>query len=422
MGVSIPRPSSDPAEPSFEDAFDFDEPSDPPLLQEAKRTQRSPSELDFDRDLEFVDSEDELPPLPVIKKKKKKKKAEVEPEPQRKSTVQLGDLLVWVFLLAMVPLAVSVFFPGLPLEQRIQKTIANDPEMLDELAEMGPLEFLSVHDDLMLDGAVLRRTSSLHWLYGLMSVVGFLVLLHAMRLQTHITPSALLLTGFITGTVGVAMLFAFQIFAELSLHMRFFGGGWVTIVIMVIRFIGFSYRSAFDPSSGFILSFVGFTCGVGLCEEICKAAPVFYYLRHARKSDWRGTCLLGFASGVGFGISEGIMYSASYYNGIEPALTYIVRFASCVAFHAVLSGGVALLMFGNQEYVDRDTDWTEFMTGGVQYILVAVLLHGLYDTLVKQKLNLLALIVALVAFGWVAWISKYYWDYDPNSEEGSMST
>lgn len=410
MGIAIPH-LPDPEEDQLEEVESAPSPVRSP------RQPRRPTPKSQVDDLEFVDDDEEvLPALPQVRiKKKKVDKPQVEVKPPKRIVVH-RDLLVWVFLLALLPLFVSAFLPETPLDQRIEKSIGNDADLRSDLEQYGPEEFMLMHDTFTLSDAHLARKSDLHWLHALLATLAFLTLLHFMRLKTKVSAGHLLLTGLFTGTVGIAMLLVFQVIAEVSLHIHFIGTGIGALILVLIKFIGFSYRSAMDPDSGFLWSFVGFTCGVGFCEEICKAVPVFVYLRNSRKSDWRGTTLLGFASGVGFGISEGIMYSGSFYNGIEPITAYIVRFASCVALHAVLSGGVALLMFGNQEYLDGDADWIPFLFGGMQYILIAMILHGLYDTLLKQRLNGVALLVALASFGWMAWLSRYYWNYEPDEE------
>lgn len=420
MGISIPNLAPPPVAKSDleeQDELDFgleDEPA-PTRLKPKKAIPKPKAKTSQEDDLDFV--EDEIPEeeilsqLPAKRKKKKPKKERVERDVPESHTSR-RDILVWVLLLAMIPLAISIFAPHSSLEERLKKTTAKDPALAEELENQGVHDFLEAHPEVSIHGAHLNRSSLVHWLYALASTVIFLLLLNAMRHQTTVTWWGLLLTGLFTGTFGIAMLLAFQIVTLFSRFMPMYPGV-VGLFILILRLIAFSYMSAFDPDSGFLWSFVGFTCGVGLCEEICKAIPVFYYLRNTRSSDWRGTCLLGFASGAGFGISEGIMYASSHYNGIEPGVAYIVRFASCVALHAILSGGVALLMFGNQDYIDSDNEWGTFMVGGMSYIGIAMVLHGLYDTLLKQHLDALALLVALVAFGWLAWLSRYYWDYEP---------
>ncbi len=409
MGISIPRLNAT----DLEARDDLDFGLEPKPTPAARKRKTVPSTTPVEDDLEFLDPDEEVLPKLPPKQKKKKKPVKVQDDFEPPPRGGRGDILVWVLLLAMIPLGIAVVMPEVPLEQRVEKMVANNPDLQAELEEYGAQDFLAMNNDLTLEGAHLDRNSQVHWLYALCATIGFLILMNAMRHKTTVTPWGLLLTGVLTGTVGILMLLIFQVIAEISLHIRVFGGGIAALIIVFIKFIGFSYRSALDPDSGLLLSFMGFTCGVGFCEEICKAIPVYYYLRNTRSSDWRGTCLLGFASGAGFGISEGIMYAGSHYNGIEPALAYLVRFASCVALHAILSGGVALLMFGNQDYLDGDNDWLTFLWGGMQYILIAMVLHGMYDTLLKQHLNFLAFVIALAAFGWLAWLSWYYWDYDP---------
>lgn len=424
------------AEPEAESEADLDEdlefvpdlPSRPRKRKRPVVSEPDADEVDSDDDPDYddVDPDDiaaEVVPRRLPKTRKKKKptgdKASGEKvyrehlKTAADKVTHWGDVLVWVFLLALSPLMLAMVWPSVPLDERIFKTVENQPDLLAEYEEYGPQHFLSIHEDLTLAGAHLARDSDLHYLYALLTTGAFLLLLNAMRHRTRITATGLLITGLFTGTIGIMMLLAFQYIAIMSLHIRFVGFGVGGLIVLLIKFIGFSYLSALDPNSGFILSFIGFTCGVGLCEEVCKAVPLYYYLRRTQNSDWRGTCLIGIASGVGFGISEALTYSSEFYNGIEPALMYWVRFLSCVSIHAILSGSVALLMYGNQEYIDGDTDWPSFLFGGVYYLLIAILLHGLYDTLLKQHLEIVALLIALGAFGWLAFLAHYYWDYDP---------
>ena len=100
---------------------------------------------------------------------------------------------------------------------------------------------------------------------------------------------------------------------------------------------------------------------------------------------WRAACVVGLASGVGFGVSEGITYSADSYNGIAVGMTYLVRFASCVALHSIWAGAVAIVMNRNQDYTGGDGfDWGDAGNFILHYLLIAMVLHGLYDTLLKK--------------------------------------
>ena len=188
----------------------------------------------------------------------------------------------------------------------------------------------------------------------------------------------------------------------------------MTLLFYVLKFIGFSYRSALDPENGILLSFVGFTCGVGFCEEAAKAIPLLWAYRKGKRLDWRGSVICGLASGVGFGVAEGVQYASDYYNGVSPFSTYVMRFVSCVALHAVWSGSVGITIFKYRRAVskainaimygdikEQDFDWEEIVWPTVQVLGVAIVLHGLYDTLLTQQMILPALVVALVSFAWL---------------------
>ncbi|MFO1020238.1 MAG: hypothetical protein U0903_06030 [Planctomycetales bacterium] len=375
--------------------------------QQVPRPNRPPQKLDNDLEiLEVLRVKDPVGDRPKPKKKKRLvRKAEGPP------TSHGADLLVWVFLIALVPLVLYIFIPQVPIEERIRKSIENNQELKEVMAEKGPLGVLRASPNLSLIGAHLPRNTKIHWLYALLTTIAFLVILGVMLVRSKVAPIHLFLTGFFTGTIGILLLLTFQFIAQLTLISgpMMMGGG---VVMLIIRLIGFSYICALNPENGFLVSFFGFTCGVGFCEELCKAWPIKYYLSNAQKSDWRGTFLIGVGSGVGFGISEGISYAGAFYNGIEPGLTYLVRFSSCVALHGLWSGGVALLMYGNQDLLDAEPGWFSWLWNWLYYIAIAMVLHGLYDTLLKQHIYIGALAVALATFGWTFWLARYYWTYE----------
>ncbi len=211
----------------------------------------------------------------------------------------------------------------------------------------------------------------------------------------------LLFAGLFTGTVGILVLLAFQ-WAAYTLPW-FTLRGAVSIVLDIVKLIGLSYALA-DGDTGFFLSFLGFTCGVGLCEEITKALPMLLRVKPIPGEEdpsWNGLLLWGLASGIGFGIAEGIMYSGRYYNGIEGAGMYYVRFISCVALHAMWAGAVGVTVYRRQEWLVAATNNWEYFGKVVLIVLVPMVLHGLYDTLLKQDHDGVALVVAVATFGWL---------------------
>ena len=292
-------------------------------------------------------------------------------------------------------------------EQRLEKTALEHPEILPKLEQLPPTAGLEALFDLLpdhrLSGAHLSRHSWMHWLYALLSVGGFLALLTRMFPGGTVSPSRLLITGAVTGTVGIMLLLAFQWVAFHTQGINVRGRGIGVVFFYIVKVIGFSYRCALEEGNGFGLSFMGFTFGVGLCEEVCKALPIAIYLNSARDANWKSACIVGLASGIGFGVSEGITYSSDFYNGISGLTIYLVRFVSCVALHALWSGCVAQLMFRNQDHLS-DLSWETALNFVLHYLLIAMVLHGLYDTLLKQDEDLWALAIAAGSFGWFLWM------------------
>lgn len=110
----------------------------------------------------------------------------------------------------------------------------------------------------------------------------------------------------------------------------------------------------------------------------------------------------GLISGVGFGVSEGITYSSDYYNGISPASMYVVRFVSCVGLHAIWTASVGIMIYRRREAtaeINNLLDWLAYL---LSVAIVPMILHGLYDTMLKQDYHGCALLVVVLSFGWLA--------------------
>jgi RsiW-degrading membrane proteinase PrsW (M82 family) len=307
------------------------------------------------------------------------------------------------FGVLLLPLAVSIMLPERTFEERLADTFPDEPEKLDGISrEMSKDDFFAAIPQGRMAGAHLAHDSLAHWVYALVALWAYWGLLVLVWREPTATPLRLLLTGLFTGTVGIVILLAFQLAAMITQAGAAGSGNSLFLMLYVI---GYSYWCALDPDTNWLLSFLGFTLGVGFCEELCKAIPLVFYFKTMDRTKWRGACLVGLATGIGFGVSEGIHYSGEFYNGIATGLTYLVRFLSCVALHALWSSGVALLMFQNQDYVDLESpaEWAFFVK---DYLLVAMLLHGLYDTLLKKEQELAALGVAIATYVWWLWLVR----------------
>ncbi len=340
--------------------------------------------------------------------------------PKPKLTPRFQTTGAWSVLVLFIPLAISILMPGIePLDQ-LEEVFREHPEIQERAeAATSKEEFLAALPDGRFPGAHLAHDSFMHWVYALISMLAYWGVLGVLWREKTAGPGKLLTTGIVTGTLGILLLLAFQFLAMMTQGVMLRGRGLGMLIFLLIKFIGYSYVCALDPESSLLGSFMGFTCGVGLCEELIKALPIVIYLNSGEKTTWRGACLMGLATGIGFGVSEGIHYSAAYYNGMASGLTYAVRFCSCVALHAIWSSGVALLMYGNQDWLE-EFSWESSAMFIVQYLLIAMVLHGLYDTLLKKDMELGALLVAFASFGWWLWVISGHAD-KPRRKKSSAS-
>jgi RsiW-degrading membrane proteinase PrsW (M82 family) len=130
-------------------------------------------------------------------------------------------------------------------------------------------------------------------------------------------------------------------------------------------------------SPEFWTRFSGFLFGVGLSEELCKAAIVLLIVWRARAPSTPSTIVLyGMMSGLGFGIFEGIFYQ-QYVNpsaGEEAGyLLNILRLTSLPFLHSIWAG-LAAYFIGTARFINAGRWLTTFLG-----LVVAAFLHGMYD-------------------------------------------
>jgi RsiW-degrading membrane proteinase PrsW (M82 family) len=272
----------------------------------------------------------------------------------------------------------------LDVDGRLHRTIARESEAVAKhvvpFARSASFSIQEVVDELpgqALEGAYLTRASRLHWVLGAASACLFVVAVPLLFPWKGALDRALFAVGAFTATFGIAFLFLVQIAL-----MRYYG-------------------DADDPRTDVFHSMLGFTLGVGVAEEVSKALPILITIMMGKTLDWRRACLFGVASGVGFGVFEGIHYASTMYNGVYFRDVYVVRFVSCVALHAVWSGSAGILL------AERQATVRGARLGDLRWVLPAVLagpiiLHGFYDTLLKFGYAGLALLAALGSLAWFA--------------------
>lgn len=355
--------------------------------------------------------------VPAKPKKKRKRLAESSEEsasstswsfPAGRRGGSPASLRYCWFALALLPLLLWIAVGENDTFARFLQAAEEHPEVLVALEEREAGSITQLYDittDALpsgaLPGAHLSRKSWMHLLYAGLSAVGMFALLIATLPLGNSRPLQLAGVALAVAVGGVFLLFMLQGLADFSAGLRG-GRGIIGMFIALLKLIGYSYYAASDPNSGFLLSLFGFTLGVGLCEELIKALPVIAHFRGEPELDWQAACAWGAACGLGFGVAEGIIYSVDFYNGIETWDIYIVRFVSCVALHAIWSATVGILVWQNQALLEGELDWMEYGQAMFYILGGPVVLHGLYDTLLKKEMPWGALLVAMASFGLLA--------------------
>lgn len=330
--------------------------------------------------------------------------------------------LHWLLVLAMLPLIISLFKEdsGQTVIDRLEESIDQaSPEMERKIERLmdrgGDLDDLfELFPGNKLPGAFLSRKSYAHWGMAIAATVLFMVFFMFLASDGSAKPLHVLFVGLFTSTIGVLVLAIIQVVAMFSSGGLFIFNSVLMIFTFVFRLIAFSYSAADDPTNGFFLSFIGFTMGVGLCEELVKTIPLFQHreVNEGKGRAWRGVFIWGLASGAGFGIAEGILYSSRYYNGILGGEIYVIRFLSCVALHAIWSGSVAITLYLRRDLFASIDSWSDWILPLLIVIGIPMVLHGLYDTSLKKDMNGVAVLVALASFGWLAFLSSRLYGND----------
>lgn len=417
LKIAIPAPT-----PIIEEAAEIVEAEAVPVAAVVQ----APEVEDEDNEIFQAQVEEAQPPEPPALKKKKSggKKSGQKKKRVRNAAIDSAAApfwlrhLHWLLVLALIPLAISLLnAQSNSVIERVQSTLekmteAQRAQVLEEMDDLpdnprGREEFFAILPNNRCDGAFLARNSKLQWVFALGSIALFLGFFSLLAMTGSAHPLHLLLIGQLTATVGIVLLFGFQWIADLTQYVWVRGSGVLVALFWAVKGIGYSYRMAEDPQFGFFPSFLGFTFGVGLCEEVVKLLPVLVKVRTDDKFTWHGAFLWGLASGAGFGIAEGIIYSANLYNGVSGWDMYAVRFISCVALHALWTGSAAIMVYLFRDMFHGLDNWFDIFFPLLLVVGIPMVLHGLYDTLLKKDMEMGALLVAVLSFGFLAALNTW---------------
>ena len=326
------------------------------------------------------------PPEPLVK----------EPPAPVADNKSPWEYVYWLLALAFFPLAITLAQPDDNIQRRYEKALADNPDVKKRLEDEKSRREEAWEPPLTLDEVInafpgrkldklafLPRDTLMHYLYAAVSSGVFLGLFFCFFTPGTAKPWHLVLVGLFTGTFGIAGM--------LIIH----GVGIPTLLLHV------GLMAKEETMSDFLACWAGFTFGVGLIEEACKIFPLFFLLLCKKSLTWRTAVLWGLASGVGFGVNEGILYSETFYNGITSSMQYVVRFVSCVALHAIWSASAGVSLYHTQSLINQFTEWYEKLVVMLRVLIVVMFLHGLFDALLTREMKAPALMVAAASIIWL---------------------
>jgi RsiW-degrading membrane proteinase PrsW (M82 family) len=321
-----------------------------------------------------------------------------EPPPPVADNKSPWEYAYWILALAFFPLAISLAQKGDDTKGRFLRALEANPDVKKRLEDEASRREESWEPPLTLDDiinafpgkkldklAFLPRDTQAHYAYALVASGVFLGLFFCFFSPGTFKPWQLVLVGLFTATFGIAGL--------LIVH----GVGIPTLLVSI-------GMMAKEPTlSDFLACWAGFTFGVGLLEEACKIVPLFILFIYKKKITWRTAVMWGLASGVGFGVNEGILYSETFYNGITNAMQYVVRFVSCVALHAIWTASAGLSLYFTQSLLNQFSEWYEKAVVMLRVLIIVMFFHGLFDALLTRDMRAPALLVAAASIIWLGW-------------------
>lgn len=160
----------------------------------------------------------------------------------------------------------------------------------------------------------------------------------------------------------------------------------VLIAHKIQSFISWSLYAAHDSSAGLLKQLLGMSVGVGILEELTKSVPVIYLIL-SRGSKYKDSNLMvvGFYSGLGFGIGEAL-YSYSPWTGNVEISSLLLRWFHLIPSHAVWASiDAAFLGFGAPKIRSFYPHKIGLSIGYISMALFAMAaLHGIYNVTVTH--------------------------------------
>ena len=200
-------------------------------------------------------------------------------------------------------------------------------------------------------------------------------------IQTKVAVSTTLFT-MIIGITGLLVLY--WIIEVLRIPAS--GNYRVLIAHQIRSFISWSLQAANDPSASMLKQALGMTVGVGLLEELTKSVPVIYLIL-SRGSKYKDSnfMVVGFYSGLGFGIGEALYRFGPWTGNIE-INSLLIRWFHLIPSHAVWASiDAAFLGCVAPKIRSFYPDKIGLSIGYISMALIAMAeLHGIYNVTVTR--------------------------------------
>jgi RsiW-degrading membrane proteinase PrsW (M82 family) len=151
---------------------------------------------------------------------------------------------------------------------------------------------------------------------------------------------------------------------------------------------------SFTEHSSWFMRLIGFIGGVGLCEEVVKATPLFILIMRAKEPYIpQSLVFYGLMSGIAFGVFEGVQYQMTINSELDYSSAFfmnIARLTSLPFLHAVWAGIAGYFLAFSNLYPKYRVS--------LYFLAIAIpaVVHGLYDTLGWSILGLLLTLLSVI--------------------------
>lgn len=186
---------------------------------------------------------------------------------------------------------------------------------------------------------------------------------------------------FFTMIIGISLLLAFQTLTIAMSDHKFQGPTKFRLFMGVFQLIGEAYKSLHSES--IIGQFFGNILGVGLCEEFTKLLPLFFITFWSCsdvKLCFRKFLMVGFFSGLGFGIGEALFVYAPW-GGNFSTNDNIIRWFACVPSHAIYTVIDAACLWYLIPKLRKTKGDSKFLGICASATFAVAVIHGVYDVL-----------------------------------------